>query len=320
VLRINPTPRLAEELTRSGLIDEVILVDGGARGGVSSEWAAFEGRLRVIAFEPDSAEAARLESEAPPGWTYIAAALGSHRETRKLHDTRFPAGSGLYRSVDLFDRVANRVNVEPIGTHDVALVPLDDLVVGNVDFAKLDVELAEFDVIQGGRRTLSSALAVEIEIHFPKRPPDAGCFAEVDSLMRELGFELFDLDVYRFARGTFPSNALYDARDAGGNPIPGPTVEGPVLTGDALYVRDLARSAAPTARQVSLLAAFYEIHRLPDCADELLRVHGESLGVDVENLLALLVPRADGVTAVDGRQHGPNYHLFEQAWRERRAP
>jgi hypothetical protein len=249
----------------------------------------------------------------------VVAGLGARRETRRLHRTRFPAGSGLYKSVELFDRVANRPNVEIVSDETVALVPLDDLEVGRVDFAKLDVELAELDVLEGGRRTFSTALATELEVHFPKRPPEAGCFAEVDTFMRELGFELFDLDVYRFARGDFPSNPIYDYRDPAGNAIPGPTNEGSALTGDALYVRDLARVGAVTAREVALLAAFYDIHRLPDCVDELLRAHGEVLGTDTARLLELLESPSRGVNAPDGRRYGPNYHLFEEAWREREA-
>jgi FkbM family methyltransferase len=301
----------------TGSIDKAVLLDVGAREGVGDEWHVFDDRLHVIGFEPDPHEAELLQSDARDGWTFVASALGAKRETRRFNRTRLPAGSGIYASVELFDRTASRTNVEIVSRGDIDLVPLDDLDVGEVDFAKLDVELAELDVLIGGRRTFRNALAIEVEVHFPKRPSDAGCFAEVDAFIRELGLDLFDLDVYRFARGTFPSNPIYDFRDADGAPTPGPTVEGPVLTGDALYVRDLVRTDSPAARQVALLAAFYDIHRLPDCAGELLRMHGAALGIEIEDLLASLEPPSAGVSASDGRLYGPNYHLLEEAWRER---
>jgi hypothetical protein len=125
------------------------------------------------------------------------------------------------------------------------------------------------------------------------------------------GFELYDLDVFRYTRPQWPAPTLYDVRDDDGRPVPAPTVEGQILTGDALYIR---REWPIEGDRAVKLACIFELHRLRDCAIALLARAPDLVPEDVSKLL---VRPHDSLYAEDGRAWGPNYHIFEELWRQR---
>jgi hypothetical protein len=200
-----------------------------------------------------------------------------------------------------------------------------------IDFAKLDVEGAEADVLDGAKSLMSSPrlLGIELEVRFPKRPPGATCFAEIDTRLRDWGFELYDLDLYRYDRRALPMPPLYDYRD-GDRPMLGPAVEGQILTGDALYFR--IPEAPPEGALTALkLAALFDVYSLRDCAAATIEAHAKFFpqSVVAEQFLDLLTPQVDGGTvsyedylqhaerfdAAEGRIFGPNLQLLDWLWR-----
>ena len=203
----------------------------------------------------------------------------------------------------------------PSTIETVRTKPLTDLIpserLARIDFAKLDVEQAEMDVLVSSGPLLEVVLGLELEVHFPKRPAESACFAEVDAYLQGCGFDLYDLDIFRYTRPQWPTPTLCDVRDDDGRPVPAPTVEGQVLTGDALYIR----SAWPTEGDRALkLACIFELHRLRDCAIALLERAPDLVPDDVSRLL---FKSHDSLHAEDGRPWGPNYHVFEELWRQR---
>ena len=183
----------------------------------------------VIPIDPDERE---------PG---ITAVIGRTRERRPFFRREYWPCDSLYRSEELFEGTAARVAHELSRIDTVEVRQLTDLVpaerLGRIDFAKLDVEQAEMDVLVSSGPLLESVLGLELEVHFPKRPAESACFSEVDTYLQAHGFELYDLDVFRYTRPQWPAATLYDVRDDSGEPVSAPTVEGQVLTGDALYIR-----------------------------------------------------------------------------------
>jgi FkbM family methyltransferase len=344
MLRINYNPRMTLEIARRNLLadDPMVVVDVGALGGAHSLWDFFGKNVEVIGFDPDPEEVSRLNqviSHPKANQHYFAAALGKKREERQFYPAEFAAASSFYRTDKLFERVTNCSNVifkapQPMETVDLDSF-LQEHAIQQVNFLKLDVEGAEFDVLNGALKTLSSrnVLGVEMEVHFPQKPADSAVFAELDEFMRSQGFELYDLEVYRFVRPCLQSPVLYDFRDDKGNPISGPTTEGQVLTGDALYFRDLhSAGERASASAVLKLACLFEIHRLADCAAELLCNYKDILSkdVDVKGLLDMLTPEMSGrypsyaeyieyseqkFNAKENREFGPNYHLLADLWR-----
>jgi FkbM family methyltransferase len=310
LLRIQPNPRLTIEVTRRRLLanNPLVVLDLGARGGPHPVWQVFDPDVVVRGVEADPAAAAGVADTRP-------VVLGERRERRVFHRGAFGAADSLYRFEELFAGVGNADAFIGRVPSEVETVPLDDLEFGPVDVIKLDLEGAELEALRGGEQTLASCLMVETEVHFPRRPADAAVFADIDEHLRERGFELYDLDVHRFARSAFPSPSVYDYRDEQGRPMTGNTVEGQVLTGDALYFR-------PDRRRRLKLACLFETHRLPDCAAEQL------LGTHDEALINFLTPPIGGRYPTyreylgharrfldpQGRVIGPNYHLLEELW------
>jgi hypothetical protein len=302
--RIETNPVFCGEVAKRGLLSEHFrLLDLGARGGTPSQWLVFGDQLEVIPIDPD---------ERGPG---ITAVVGRTHEVRPFFRRDHWPSDGLYRSEELFEGTAARDAHELSRIDTVETQPLTHLVpserLAAIDFAKLDVEQAEMDVLVSSGPLLEAVLGIELEVHFPKRPVESACFAELDTYLRGHGFELYDLDVFRYTRPRWPAPTLYDVRDDSGRPLPAPTVEGQVLTGDALYIR---RNWPTEGDRAVKLACIFELHRLRDCAIALLQQAPNLVPDDVS---ALLQQPYDSAHAEDGRPWGPNYHIFEELWRQR---
>jgi FkbM family methyltransferase len=308
MLRKNYNPRMTRRLIEQGMFrsNNLVVMDAGARGGYNRIWNFFGDQFRVVGFEPDAAECARINAENGGGrHVFYPVALDQARGRRAMNLTRFAAGCGFYDNTPLFSRVQNGDNVIVTGQAEVATEAFDNIVdaesIENVDFVKLDAEGAELDILQGCERLLQrgAVLGVEFECRFQKAPEDAPVFGEIDAFLRSRGFTLFDLDTHHFSRRQLPLPMAWDYRDDEGNPVPGPTTDGQVITGDALYFRDLGREPPPQGpmdrkdvERVLKLAAMFEIHSLGDCAAELLLQNRTALSehVDVDALLDGLPP------------------------------
>ena len=252
------TRRLVE--ARAFAEDPLIVVDVGARGGIESFWKVFGDDIRTIAFEPDPEECARLQAIAEKNVTYLPTALGAESGRRTLHVARFSAASSFYPNdktwcarFDIGDSLAIELRTE------VRTTTLREALAGRQpDFIKLDVEGAELDVLRGA--DLGAVLGLVSEVRFSKRMSGCPTFAELDAFCRTAGFELYDLDLYRYTRRALPYPYLYDYCDDAGQPVPGPTVQGQPLIGDALYFRDGTRDSK--AREARLPVRGLRLERL----------------------------------------------------------
>ena len=283
------TRRLVE--ARAFAEDPLIVVDVGARGGIESFWKVFGDDIRTIAFEPDPEECARLQAIAEKNVTYLPTALGAESGSRTLHVARFSAASSFYPNdktwcarFDIGDSLAIESRTE------VRTTTLREALAGRQpDFIKLDVEGAELDVLRGA--DLGAVLGLVSEVRFSKRMSGCPTFAELDAFCRTAGFELYDLDLYRYTRRALPYPYLYDYCDDAGQPVPGPTVQGQPLIGDALYFRDGLATVKPVK-----LACLFEVFGLNDCAAEVVQAHRSAFApwADPDVLLGLLVPEVKG--------------------------
>lgn len=154
-----------------------VVVDCGANQGVTtilfSKAVGTSGKVIAIEPLPWNVEAIRKSKELSSASNVIVieSAAGSVRSSAKMH-THSVAG-----------------NIADDGTFQVAVMPLDDLVPGNVDFLKIDVEGHEIEVLKGAKRILSNRPRLDIEIHclsYSDRP------AMVSEILR-----LVNLDQYR---------------------------------------------------------------------------------------------------------------------------
>ena len=158
----------------------------------------------------------------------------------------------------------------------------------NVDFIKIDIDGADLEAIISCENTLkdNNVLGFMLEVNFYGSTLSTDhTFINTDKIMREKGFDLFDLDFRRYS-----SDKLPGAYEVG---CLAQTIFGRIFQGDALYLIDpCAKDDKPilSIDKILKLACLYECFGKPDHSAELLLKYKEELTdiVDINNLLNIL--------------------------------
>lgn len=176
------------------------LVDIGARGGLQPNWHAARRHLKMVGFEPDPAEYQRLAVKDPSGNTlYINAALGRAPGRLLLNVGRLGGTSSLSTpNMDFLCRFPQPERYEVVKQVSIEADALDNVLprhgVNDPDFIKIDTQGAELAILEGARDTVNRAIfGLEIEVLLAPLYREQPTFGEIDSLLRGLGFQLFDL-------------------------------------------------------------------------------------------------------------------------------
>ena len=202
------------------------LVDIGARGGLQPNWRKATRHLRVIGFEPDPEEFARLASKQERGRIYFDVALHGAPGEVALNLARSPGTSSLLEANHAFlSRFPEAERFEVVKQVRLRADTLDSVLaandMGTVDFLKIDTQGAELAILQGARRTLAQhVFGVELEVNFGPLYVGQPTFGELDAFLRALGLQLIDLRPAYWKR-------VYGARFGG--------PKGQLVFGDALY-------------------------------------------------------------------------------------
>jgi FkbM family methyltransferase len=289
--QINHNPILPPRFAKSGkyAIENLMLIDVGASGGIDEFWKSFGSSLRAVGFDPLIAEVDRLNRIGEPGVRYEAAFVGSSD-----YDTLFPPAlrqdtissknnSSFQETSAVRAADAMRMNyVKEVYNAGLEVrmtdrfVSLDGYVqetgIGRVDFVKIDTDGHDIEVILGAKQMLQTqevlGICIEAQMHGAS-DPYSNTFSNIDGLLREWGFTLFDLDLWRYSRRSLPDKFFYG--------IPAQTVTGQIQWGEAVYFRDLARPdyenmhgfTAKLEHKIKL-ACLFEIYGLPDCSAQIL--------------------------------------------------
>jgi len=292
---------MTEALVKVGAFKEqpLTVVDVGARGGVAPYWSVFGDHLRIIGFDLDPAECARLNA-IDPRTQYLPFALDREAHRRTVYVANYSSSSSFYRTeVTYIDRYTAGQNAavvsEPTLETTTLSAALASIGLYSADFVKVDAEGAELEILQGAQDLLPSLQGILSEVRFTKRLCGCPEYWEVEKYLREQSFELYDLDVYRLSKKALPYPYLYSNYFDDGRPAAGPSTQGQMLWADALYMRDLL-GTAPKGRSLVVAACLFEIFGLSDCAAELIRAHSDTFEglVPSDQLLDLLVPEVKG--------------------------
>lgn len=224
----------------------LVVVDVGARWGAGERWRQYGPNVRVVGFDPDDDECARLTAMEPPDGVvrYVPAALGPVTGPATLHVTAEPACSSLYPPDPAALRHRPELHViAPAGTAEIAMTTLDEWHAASdlphVDVLKLDTQGSELGVLQGGVATLGSVRLLEVEVEFNEIYADQPLFGDVDRFLRERGFVLWRLQhLVHYgtdeapATGAVPDEQFFDSA-----PVPVAGRGGQLYWGHAYFVR-----------------------------------------------------------------------------------
>jgi FkbM family methyltransferase len=199
---LNRSPLAAADLSAvADLLERpVVAIDVGCRDGVRPEWRELGPHARLVGFDPDPAECARLNDTAHDHTQerYEPLALAASDGEATLYLTADPQSSSLYPPDPCaLRRYPELWRHEPRGTQTIPTTTIDSWArgaeLGAIDALKIDVQGAELDVLRGAERSLSSVRVIETEVEFQALYEGQPVFTDVDRFLRERGFGLWRL-------------------------------------------------------------------------------------------------------------------------------
>lgn len=237
-----------------GLEGRLRVIDVGAAPGAPPSYAALmdDGRVELLALEPDAVQAARLRKRHGARATVLEHVLGDGAPGI-FHETsaRFTA-SLLEPDNDLaaaFNGLAPLSQVT--ARRPVVTVRLDDLPqAAGTDHIKLDAQGGEGAILAGARNTLAETLVVETEALFLPLYRGQPLFADLDIALRARGFVFH---TFRTLGQRAFAPLLVDGKET--------AALNQILWADAVYVRDwTALETLPTdklRRYAALMHGLY---------------------------------------------------------------
>lgn len=176
-------------------------LDVGARGDIAEPWSLFSpNKIKVIGFEPDPVECARL-SKVYPERKYYPNALWSGQANRPFYLCEWSSTSSMYPPAESSNRQyrdkhwTGRV---PVQTLYVDCVPLDSIVAPEdaPDFIKIDTQGAELEILKGAVKLLENGNPLVLaETWCTEVYAGMPLTHDVMAFMYKLGYQVFDLNV-----------------------------------------------------------------------------------------------------------------------------
>ena len=260
-------------VVKNKLISPMTVIDIGTRGGFSKYWQSFEGLIRLIGFEADAKECGKDR-----GINNFA--LHRDNKKHKFYITQSPASSSFYP----FDRnFISRLRDEPlmqtVGEKKYKTRTLDSF---NIypDFIEMDTEGCELDILQSGVETLKSCIGLEVEVSFIQERIGSPLFADVDTFLREQGFNLYNMKLLKYPRKPL-KHGIYKCALA--------TPVGQIMAAHVVYFRDLISVIEKwSLDKVLKQSCLMDLYELPDCAVENLAELFKRRILDTRELMKLI--------------------------------
>jgi len=194
--------------------ERIVLVDVGAAGGIDQVWAPHLAKMHCVFIEPDPVGAARLENTlfSLPSAEVMQVGLAGYNSVRTLNVTAFDHCSSLLEpDAEALQRFAVAPLFEVVDRVPVSCRRYDCIEGAAVpDFIKVDVQGAEFEVLQGFGGYLDRVLGIELESHLYPIYKGQKLLADLITLMDQHGLRLRNLvPQFTFDRDYLEVNAYF---------------------------------------------------------------------------------------------------------------
>jgi len=207
--------------------NQLVIVDIGASGGIDPRWGETTEFYKGILFEPDPREYDKLQKNHEGNLIVLNSALSDSKKEVEFHLCKKQMVSSIYPpNFDFLNKFpdAERFNVEKI-IHlntDTLDNQLKKEGINEVDFIKIDTQGYELSILKGSSGCIENVIGLEVEVEFEPMYIGQPLFSEVDSYVKNRGFELIDLKRYYWKRN--------NNKNTGNS-------KGQIIFGDALYFK-----------------------------------------------------------------------------------
>ena len=186
------------------------LIDVGSMGGIEAEWKCIDEDIKVVGFEPDEREFAKLLPSSKK--LFLNIALSQEQNDLKFYVSREPGNSSIYKPN--FDKLGDFPDCKRFETVSEHLIPaskvstldiaLRENQIRDADFLKLDTQGSELSILKGGCDYLKDRiLGLKVEVEFVEMYRGQPLFADVDGFIQKSGFQLMDLRRAYFKRADY---------------------------------------------------------------------------------------------------------------------
>jgi len=176
--------------------------DIGSRGGFQKDLYPIAFAVEVVGFEPDPIEFERLKMQTPNFWksvTILPFGLSGHSGRQTLNIPTDPQSASLLKhNLAVGEKFKKPQFFEIDRTEDIQTLSLKAALektnFKSIDFMKIDIEGAELLVFRSAPDIMKDILAIKTEIVFIPMRNDQPLASDVDTYLRQTGFELMDID------------------------------------------------------------------------------------------------------------------------------
>jgi FkbM family methyltransferase len=178
----------------------LIYADVGALWGTDNNFIRLLGdqkRLRMIGFEPDESECARLRQGAPDD-IYLPIGVGDEDRTRQFYVTMFGANSSfLEPDLAAFRGWPHAETFRVVRTVDLPMRRFDSLIgegaIPQPDFLKIDAQGFELNVLKGCGERLRDVIGIRLETQLRPLYKGQATFFDIHAFLLGEGHILRDL-------------------------------------------------------------------------------------------------------------------------------
>lgn len=176
--------------------EKIVLIDGGAAGGLSSPFNSAAHFVQAIRFEPRGKDTVTLDSKD----IFIDGGIWSEDTEQTLHIANGPSASSICEPnrnyLEMFDDKYGWPLRRTVSKPTVRLRSIDSVISSGEapkpHFIKLDIHSAELPALKGALNSLDNCIGVLVESWHSEVHINQGLHCDIEKLLITNGFQVYD--------------------------------------------------------------------------------------------------------------------------------